>query len=1127
MSKRAVSFCIFLMLVSLISFGSDTRVTSTSARSAKSAKATKLGEKASTRSAKLSDPAATTQGFLAAAQIPAGGGNYSPYPAVLGNFGTSGVQGDVATIVNSGNFGTPVYAISVVLGNGDGTFQAAVLTPLTITTFDPIFVGDVNADGIDDLVILQQAAPATVQVWTGNGDGTFTESSQGTIAVTTNAALWATVTPFKPDTALDIVVADAATPNGNIWVLKNNGTGTFAAAAAIPFTGPLNPANIPNTGTVAFGDFNNDGYLDFAGPAGAASTASLNQMVIYLNNGSGTGFTGPTALATPDSVYDSCFNVAGNLSGHTGAADIVSANCLDNNTVTVYANASGTGVFSPGVYSEGGIDTTAVAIGDINGDGYNDIVSSNQQGADITVLLGTGDGKGGVLPATVGYAIGGTMLTTAGVVLPPALVADFNKDGHNDVIVPDGVNNFVYLQGFGDGSFQSAVDYYSEPPTSAGNGYQTSLGIASGDFKGDGNTDFVVGNFPVFGQHAGYITVFLSDGKGALSPGVNYGSALTSFQFQFVAVGDFNGDGKLDIAATDAANGGVQIFTGNGDGTFTVGSTYPTDTGTYSTLGIIAGDFNGDGKTDLAVVNNSGSTNGDVGVLINNGTGGFNPVVNYPTGTTSATLATEITTADVNGDKILDLIVPQYGGATPGTTVLILLGKGDGTFPTSQSASVGNNPYAAAIGDINGDGKVDLAVTIDDQTSSHNQGIAVALGNGDGTFQAATLLQSTGQSQVFDLPGPGYVKLVDVNRDGNLDLLYTNRSLSTVGVMYGKGDGTFGSPVEYPAGSFAYDLAFADVNGDGVPDVVTSGSKKGFSGVTVLLDAAGTNVTLASSANPVAAGAAVTFSSTVAASVRGVTVAPTGTVNFYDGTTLLGSGTLSSGAASFGTTLTAGTHSITAQYSGDGNFVVNTSAALSQVVTAAPTYTLAANPTTQTVSPGSPGTYVITMTPTGGYDGTVTFTCPSTLPAEVTCSFNPTTLSGSTLKTTLTLGTQGPTATLIAPAGTNSNGTSNLWASLSGVGLVGLVLAGDWKKRSRRRKIIILGILALILILGLGCGGGNSSSGGGGSGGGGGGGGTGGTAAGNYTVKTTATGTAGTNGGSTAPQTVTVTLVVN
>jgi hypothetical protein len=434
---------------------------------------------------------------------------------------------------------------------------------------------------------------------------------------------------------------------------------------------------------------------------------------------------------------------------------------------------------------------------------------------------------------SVGYATGGTRLTASGVVLTPALAADFNKDGHVDAIVPDGLYSFVYLQGLGDGSFRSGIDYYSEP-TTAGNGYQTSVGIASGDFNGDGHPDFVLGNSYAFGQKEGNITVFLSNGDGTLKPGVSYGSkTFSNFQFQFVAVGDFNGDGKLDIAATDAINGGVQVFTGNGDGTFTAGSAYPTDSGTYTSWGIIAGDFNGDGKTDLAVVNNTnGGANGDVGVLINNGAG-FNPVVNYPT----TAPGTEITTADVNLDKHLDLILPLYGtSSTPGTSVVVLLGKGDGTFPTSKSTTVGNNPYAASIGDLNGDGKPDLAVTIQDQTSSHNQGIAVALGNGDGTFQTPTLFQTTLQSALFGLPGPGYVKMVDVNQDGYLDLLYTNSTFSTVGVRYGKGDGTFNDPVEYPAGSFASDIAFADVNGDGEPDVVTSGTKKGFSGVTVLLN---------------------------------------------------------------------------------------------------------------------------------------------------------------------------------------------------------------------------------------------------------------------------------------------------
>ena len=1208
MNRRAVCFFVVLMLVSLLTLGSEAQVTSTSTRSAKSAQMANTG-RAHMRQAKTpSNPPPSNIGFLAATQIPAGGGNSSPFPAVLGDFKGDGNQ-DVATIVNTTS--SSAFAISAVLGKGDGTFGAPVLTPLTITAFDPIFVGDVNGDGKDDLVILQQAAPATVEVWLSNGDGTFTEKGTA-IPVTTNAGLWAAVMAVKPDTGLDIVVADSGNPTGSIWVLKGNGDGTFNAPTGIPFMGPLNP------GVVLFTDFNGDGYLDFAGPAGPGNpTGVANQMVVYLNSptsGYGTYPNPPAALETPDKVHDSCFNTSGNLSSHSGADDIVSANCLDNNTVTVYVN-NGTGTFSQGVYAQGGIDTTAVSIADINGDGKNDIVSSNQQGADITVLLGNGDGT--LQPAAVGYAIGGTKQTIAGVVLPPALVADFNKDGHNDAIVPDGVYSFVYLPGFGDGSFRSAVNYYSEP-TASGNGYQTSVGIASGDFNGDGKVDFVVGNSYAFARTEGNITVFLSNGDGTLKSGVNYGSATsTNFQFQFVAVGDFNGDGKLDIAATDAINGGIQIFTGKGDGTFTAGSTYPTDSGTYTTWGIIAGDFNGDGKTDLAVVNlTNGGTTADVGVLINNGAGGFNPVANYPI----ATPATEITAADV-GNKQLDLIVPLYGTiSTPGSSVVVLLGKGDGTFPTSQSTTVGNNPYAAAIGDINGDGKPDLAVTIDDPK---NQGIAVALGNGDGTFQTPTLLQTSLQSQLFDLPGPGYVKMVDVNQDRHLDLLYTNSGFSTVGLMYGKGDGTFYDPTEYPAVGFAFDLAYADVNGDGVPDVVTTGTKNGFSGVTVLLNAGGTDVAVSSSANPSIVGTAITYSATVAASVRGVTAMPSGSVNFYDGSTLLGSApltsgtatlstgstavgsqsitaqysgdgdvnfvmntspvltqvvnqasdstgltssaptapvgssvtltatvsnkttgdslvptgtvtfkdgttalatvTLSSGVAAYSTTtLAVGSHSITAAYSGDVNFPASTSAALDQVITTQPSYTLAANPPSQTVNPGSSAQFSIKLTPTNGYDGTVTFACPSasSLPSGVTCNL-PSPMAPPYNAATLTINTTGPTAALLAPAGANSrHGGANLWASLGEVGLFGLILAGDWKKRHRRRLAMMLGVLAVVMIVALvGCGGGSSSGGGGGGGGGG-------TPAGSYTIKVTATGTAGSNLGNTTPQTLNLTLVV-
>lgn len=226
-----------------------------------------------------------------------------------------------------------------------------------------------------------------------------------------------------------------------------------------------------------------------------------------------------------------------------------------------------------------------------------------------------GNGTGAVEDPSVGYVLGGSPHT-------PAVVADFNRDGKNDAIVPDESFNFAYLQGYGDGSFRSAINYYAQP-TQVGNGLLFSVGIASGDFNGDGIPDFVIGNAKTGGHIAG-ITVFLSNKDGSLQPGVNYTPATGAYELEYVAVGDFDGDGKLDIAATDA-NGGVWIFAGDGKGNFTATSTtpFPTDVqSSYVAMGVVAADFNGDGKTDLAVVNsyNSGAS-GDVGVLLNTSSG--------------------------------------------------------------------------------------------------------------------------------------------------------------------------------------------------------------------------------------------------------------------------------------------------------------------------------------------------------------------------------------------------------------------------------------------------------------------------------------------------------------------------
>jgi hypothetical protein len=1161
------------------------------------------------RRQKSPDPAPTQIGFLSGVQVPAGGGAFSRLQSGMGDFKGDGNL-DVATMVL-----TPggIYSISAVLSNGNGTFQPAVITSTTAACCDPIWVGDMNNDGKDDIVMGHAAtstSPASVEVFLSNGDGTFTSQGKTTV---TNAIIWLTLRDVNNDGNLDVVVADSASP-GNIWTYLGNGNGTLQQPTSVVFPGQLAAGSTDPFNPVAFGDFNGDGILDFAG-----ADATTNQIMVYFGRPSGP-YNAGTPLTTSNSVYDSCYVASSDLR-NDGRQDIVSANCTDD-TITIFLN-NGNGTFRAGVYypessaTYTGASPVALSIADVNGDGINDIVATNFLSSDVSVFLGNGDGT--VRTPTVGYIVGGSPRT-------PALIGDFNNDGKNDLIVPDREFNFVYLEGYGDGTFRSAMNFYSL----RGNGYQpNAVSIATGDFNGDGYPDFVVGNGN--GPSTTGVTVFLSNPDGSLQPGVSYASTTTNFELEYVVVGDFNGDGKPDIAAADFHNGVVQIFSGNGNGTFEAGPTYATDsTAGANALGLATADFNGDGKLDLAVINNHGTSSANIGVLLNNGKGGFDKVVNYPL----SKLATQITAASLRGDGKMDLVVPLYGtSATPGTAVAILLGNGNGTFQHETDLQLGsgssafNNPYAVAVGDINGDGKPDLAVTIQDQIN-FNQGIAVALGNGDGTFQTPTLLASTLQNPALDVPLPAAVQMIDLNHDGHLDLVYTNSEFSTVGVMYGKGNGSFYDPVEFATGRAAYDLALADVNQDGAIDVATTGNAYEFSGVSVLLNMSGDTTTAKSSAPHSDTGRPVTFTSDVTGSkVRGVTNVPTGSVTFTDGSKILGSFPLSSGGqviyaasglsdgthnitAQYGgdlnylatsasfvqvvgqaassaqlsssakpyatpglqvtftatiastvngdtlvptgkatfyidgkaagtgvlnskglaifstTSLAVGTHTATAQYSGDANFLPTTSPGLEQLVVL-PDYGLGANPGKIAVNPGTAAEYSVTLTPSYGYDGTIKLSCPSNLPSGVSCSLpSPIAMNGQDATVKLTVNTTGPSAAFTAPVNApRHQRDNNLWAGLSGIGMVGLVLAGDWKKRNRRRAMVVLGVIALTMVLALaGCGSGGQGSSNNGGGGGNGGGGT---PAGTYSIAITANGTAGTNGGNTAAHTLNLTLVVN
>ena len=576
----------------------------------------------------------------------------APHSVAIGDFNGDGLA-DLAVANSSSD------SVSLLFGNGDGTFQSA-RTFAAGDTPKSVAVGDFNGDGIPDLV-LANSSSNSVSVLLGNGDGTFQTAVDFGAGPSPAFVVVAKLRGGEmPD---DLAVASSfSDPSSGISVLLGNGDGTFDTARSFVIGASQT--------SLVVGDFNGDGIPDLA--------IAETHVSLLLGNGDGTfqdprrfgGVSRYASIAAGDFNEDGALDVA-------VVAFILGPPLWTGRASVLLGSGGGSFQVAPN-YSAGGV---AVAVGDFNSDGIPDLAAAGS--TSVSVLIGNGDGS--FQPAAY---------FPAGDNPRSIVVGKFRGPKMPDDVAVAGLSGTVsVLLGNGDGTFapELRLDVGA---------HLTS--IALGDFDGDGALDFVVAD-----EGSSSVIVVFGRGDGTFGPPRSFSAGLVP---AWVAVGDFDGDGNLDLAVADAGQGSYHVaaLLGNGDGTFREAAGGSVNS--WGSYFVTVGDFNGDGKPDLAVcAGGTLFTNlPSLSVLLGAGDGSFQ-------------LAWELTFPGSGAGGAPSSVAPFRGSvpAAPddlvaaGTAfdnVLVLLNRGDGRFDEERFGTEYDARFVA-VGDFNGDGLPDLAVT--------------------------------------------------------------------------------------------------------------------------------------------------------------------------------------------------------------------------------------------------------------------------------------------------------------------------------------------------------------------------------------------------------------------------------
>ncbi|MGA1819590.1 MAG: FG-GAP repeat domain-containing protein [Thermoplasmatota archaeon] len=702
-------------------------------------------------------------------------------------------------------------------------------------------VGDIDGDLFTDVVVANYKDD-NIMVMLNHGKGLV---GGGTYHVG-KGPIRVEIAELNGDPFPDVMVLSEDSREFRVFI--NDQIGGFRAQGA-----PYVFATLPSD--MAVMDFDSDGDNDTV-----VITTNNNLLTIFRNDGTGSlayhsNFTtegNPTRLGVVDIDLDGMSDLV--ISNRRDISDMEGNRheIFDEDkmvtwlsTVSFWLNRGG-GEFVREIEdlrTQKGV--SSITCGDINGDGYPDVVMPNLGYHNISVLLSNGNGE---------YKRGAP--TDLDSLLLPSMdpiqarLHDIDNNGHMDILaITKSADSALVYPGNGDGTFQPFFQYYGglNPTSFELMDYDTDgdLDIITSDWKGwiekngENGTVSIITNLRsgIFGTYTQYPTgnsprgVFVrdidNDGDPDIASANYFGSTVSILQNdglgQFsrkhmeypiglepyaVVLEDFNGDGLMDGASADEANFRIVLMRSDGNGGFT-SDRYLYDIGAYP-FSLRSGDIDGDGDMDLYTSNYfQNSTT----LLFNDGSGDFRTMFgDYRTIYLGSNMPYDSILEDFNGDGVKDLVTTNRGDTLdPTDTITVMLNDGTFTFTERINYHVGREPTSSVVYDLDNDGDLDIATA-----NTGSDSISVMLNDGEGAF-----------TKLGDFPAgdrPQYINIIDMDQDGNMDLIATNTDSNDLVFLRNLGPGNgFNKLIDLNIASYPFAIDTGDFDNDGRTDIVLSG----------------------------------------------------------------------------------------------------------------------------------------------------------------------------------------------------------------------------------------------------------------------------------------------------------------